>query len=145
MGDWLTRKGFGEYMRKVFWLLLFLTIGLLTACGVTEPDIDVTATYDFGSINKGEVAAAEIPVRNLGNGELTVVAVSTSCGCTTAVLSPMTIPPGGEAMLRVAYDSAVHEVDIDKIERYVFISSDDPDEADVQIKFTVFVQADSST
>ena len=132
-------------MRKVIWILLFLTIGLLTACGAAEPDIDVTATYDFGYINKGDVAAADVPVRNLGTGDLTVVAVSTSCGCTTAVLSPMTIPPGGEATLRVAYDSAVHEADMNKIERYVFISSDDPDEADVQIKFTVFVQENPST
>ncbi len=132
-------------MSKATWILLILTIGLLAACSTAEPDIDVSTTYDFGSINKGEVAAADLPVRNLGAGELTVVAVSTSCGCTTATLSPMIIPPGGEATLRVEYDSAVHDTDMDKIERYVFILSDDPDEADVQIKFTVFVRTDSST
>jgi hypothetical protein len=53
----------------------------------------------------------------------------------------MTVPPGGEARLRVEYDSAAHAEDLGLIERFVFISSDDPDEDDVQIKFTVVVEA----
>jgi hypothetical protein len=36
--------------------------------------------------------------------------------------------------------SAAHEQDLGLIERFIFISSDDPDEDDVQIKFTVMVE-----
>jgi hypothetical protein len=50
----------------------------------------------------------------------------------------------GEARLRVEYDSAAHENDLGRIERSVFISSDDPDEDDVQIRFTVLVEAKST-
>ena len=56
-------------------------------------------------------------------------------------LSPMIIPPGGEAGLHVEYDSGAHKQDIGLIERLVFISSDDPDEDDVRIRFIVTVEA----
>lgn len=122
-------------------VLLLLLAGLwLTGCTSPSPDIDVPPAFDWGSVVKGERARADIPVRNLGDRPLTVEAVSTSCGCTTAKLSSMTIPPGGEARLQVEYDSGIHETDLGLMERFVFIASDDPDEEDVRIKFTVVVK-----
>jgi hypothetical protein len=121
--------------------VLILGAWLLAACTPSAPDIDVAQTFDLGTVVKGSLAVANLPVLNLGNGPLTVAAVSTSCGCTKATLTPMTIPPGGEARLRVEYDSAAHEEDLGRVERFVFISSDDPDEDDVQIKFTVVVES----
>jgi hypothetical protein len=120
---------------------LILTGWLLAACTPSVPDIDVAASYDMGTVVKGEVAAAELPVQNLGDAPLVVAAVSTSCGCTKATLTPMTVAPGGQARLHIEYDSAAHEEDLGLIERFIFISSDDPDEDDVQIKFTVMVEA----
>lgn len=117
---------------------------LLAACAPRAPDIDVVQTLDLGTVMKGELAVADIPVRNLGAGPLRVASVSTSCGCTTAMLSPMTIPPGGEAVLHVEYDSAVHPEDMGAITRHIFIASDDPDEGDARIEFTVIVQTGSS-
>jgi len=114
---------------------------LVAACTPAAPDIDVVAVHDLGVVVKGDPAVADIPVRNLGSGPLVVYAVSTSCGCTTATLSSMTIPPAGEARLRVEYDSGLHDADLGLMERFVFISSNDPDEDDVQIKLTVFVKA----
>ena len=55
----------------------------LAACSESAPDIDVVDSYDMGTVVKGEFAVADLTVRNLGDGPLTVVAVSTSCGCTT--------------------------------------------------------------
>ncbi len=121
--------------------ILLVTGWLLAACSPPAPDIDVAATYDLGTVIKGELAVADLPVRNLGSVPLTVHAVSTSCGCTKASLTPMIIPPGGEARLHVEYDSGMHESDRGLIERSVYISSDDPDEDDVKITFTVIVEA----
>jgi hypothetical protein len=123
---------------------LILGAWLLAACAPGAPDIEVAVSVDLGRVIKGDLAVAKIPVKNLGDGPLTVAAVSTSCGCTKATLTPMTVPPGGAARLRVEYDSAAHAEDIGPIERFVFISSDDPDEDDVQIKFTVVVEASPS-
>ncbi len=124
-------------MRKT---VLILTVWLLAACAPGVPDVDVVSAYDMGTVVKGDLAVADIPVVNRGDGPLTVVAVSTSCGCTKATLTPMIIAPGAEARLRVVYDSGIHEEDQGLIKRSVFISSDDPDEDDVEIKFTVFVE-----
>jgi len=121
-------------------LALILAAGLLAACSRGAPDIDVAAAYDAGTVVKGSPAVADLAVRNLGDRPLTVAGVSTSCGCTKATLTLMVIPPGGEASLRVEYDSGAHEEDMGFIERFVFISSDDPDEDDVRIRFTVTVE-----
>ncbi len=114
---------------------------LLAACSPSVPDIDVATDLDMGTVTKGDMAVADMAVRNQGSGPLTVFAINTSCGCTKATLTPMIIPADGEAKLHVEYDSGLHELDFGQISRYVFIYSDDPDEEDVQIKFTVFVEA----
>lgn len=131
-------------MRLKAWAISSLAIGLLlAACVPKAPDIDAMETYDLGTAVKGEVAVADLPVRNLGDAPLKVEAIATSCGCTTAKLSSMTIPPGGEATLHVEYDSNAHEADLGEIERFVFISSNDPDESDKRIKFAVMVESQS--
>ena len=126
---------------KMLRIVLLLAAVALAGCSENAPDIDVVDSYDMGTVVKGELAAADLAVRNRGNGPLAVVAVSTSCGCTTATLTPLLIPAGGEGWLRIEYDSAAHESDLGRIDRSVFISSNDPDENDVQIRFTVFVLA----
>ena len=94
---------------------------VLTACLPRYPDIDGINYYDLGTVAKGELAIADLPVRNLGDSPLEVEAISTSCGCTTAQLSSMTIPAGGEATLHVEYESDAHEADMGNIERFIFI------------------------
>jgi hypothetical protein len=123
---------------------LIVTSLLLAACAPGAPDIDVVRTHDMGAVVKGELAVADLTVQNLGGAPLTVEAVSTSCGCTKATLTPMIIPPGGEARLHVEYDSDAHEIDLGPIKRSIYISSDDPDEDDVQIIFSVLVQPRAS-
>ena len=111
----------------------------LQACGAGLPDIDVATSLDLGTVVKGGEAVADVPVHNVGDGPLTVLAVSTSCGCTRATLTPSKIPAGGTGTLHIVYDSGAHEADRGLIERFVFVSSDDPDEDDVQIRFEVRV------
>lgn len=121
-----------------------LAAALLPACATEPPDIDVATELDLGSVAKGEKARAQIPIRNLGGSTLTVLGISTSCGCTKAVLSSPEIGPGNEAVLHIEYDSGAHAEDMGEIERYVFISSNDPDEDDVQLRFLVRVRQTGS-
>lgn len=121
--------------------ILIMAAWLLAACSSGGPDIEVVSAYDMGTVVKGDSAVAELTVRNLGDRPLIIKGVSTSCGCTKAAVTPTVIPPAGEARLRVEYDSGAHEQDLGLVERFVFISSDDPDENDVRIKFTVMVEA----
>ena len=125
-------------------LTLAATVWLLAAFSPATPDIDVVTEYDMGSVDKGQIAVADLPVRNVGGVPLTVRYVSTSCGCTKATLSSMTVPAGGEVILHVEYDSGAHPEDMGIIERSIFIASDDPDEDDVEIQVTVFVDGKPS-
>ena len=125
-------------MLRIAYLLAALA---LAGCGEAAPDIDVVDSHDMGTVVKGELALADLAVRNRGDGPLTVLGVSTSCGCTKATVTPMIIPAGGEGRLHIEYDSAAHESDLGRIDRSVFVSSNDPDEDDLQIRFTVFVRA----
>ncbi|WP_316980378.1 DUF1573 domain-containing protein [Shumkonia mesophila] len=126
-------------MARILSVVAVLTIGFLSACGGGAPDIDVVERHDMGSIQKGQAASANLIVRNTGKAPLDVQSVSTSCGCTTAVMEPKTIPAGGQGVLRVIYDSNAHAEDMGPIKRYVFVASNDPDEGDVRIEFAVDV------
>lgn len=128
----------------IFRIALLLTVLALAGCSDGAPDIDVAVNHDMGTVVKGELAVADLTVRNRGDGPLTVVGVSTSCGCTKATVTPLVIPAGGEGYLHIEYDSAAHESDLGRIDRSVFVSSDDPDEDDVQIRFTVLVLASAT-
>jgi hypothetical protein len=129
-------------MSMMFWKAGVFLIGLflLAGCAARAPKLEVVPIYDLGTVAKGDTAVAELPVRNGGGAPLLVEAVTTSCGCTQAGLSTMTIAPGAEAILRVAYDSGVHESDEGEMERYVFILSNDPAQPDMKIRFTARVE-----
>jgi len=121
-------------------LSLILLALLLAACAPQNPSISVATTYDFGTVVKGEIATAELPVSNNGSAPLIIEAISTSCGCTTATLSAMTINPGQEVVLSVAYDTAAHESDMGLMERTVFLMTNDQANGDVIIRFTALVE-----
>lgn len=121
-------------------LIFAIPLGIwLNTRTLSSPYIDVVSDYNLGKVVKGKVAIVDLPLRNMGNAPLQVEAISTSCGCTTAQLSSMTISPGGQANLHIEYNSNAHESDQGALERYVFISSNDPKERDFKIKLSVFV------
>jgi hypothetical protein len=84
-------------------------------------------TLDLGDMPNGEIAAREVAVRNDGDAPLVVSTITTSCGCTTAALEPMTIAPGGSGTLRITFDSGAHGPDLrGPLMREVMIVSNDP-------------------
>lgn len=125
------------------WLIggvMFLGVFAFAACGSGQPDIAVAATrHDFGPVKQGEVATAEIPLRNAGKSDLKIEAVSTSCGCTSAEVQPQIIPPGTEGRLLIRYDSGAHP-DSGPVQRHIYIASNDPDQAEVEVIITADVQ-----
>ncbi len=116
---------------------------LLQACAGKAPDIDLAQSQtDLGVIINGEVRTVEVSVQNLGNADLIIEAVTTSCGCTSAAITPEVISPGGAATLAVRYDSGVHGPDeIGSVMRQVFIASNDPSDPEVEFRFTAEVIA----
>jgi hypothetical protein len=92
---------------------------------------------DLGRVQNGEVREFEVVVANRGSNDLVIEAVSTSCGCTAARVSPTTLLPGEQGLLKVTFDSGAHGPDErGSVLRQVFIASNDPDQPEVEFRFT---------
>ena len=120
-------------------LITFILAGLfLAACAGGQPQINLeTTNFDFGNVVNGEVLSREIVVSNEGNEPVIAQSVSTTCGCTTATLEPMTIPAGGSANLLITFDSGAHGPELTgQVTRQIFITSNDPDQPEAMVEFT---------
>jgi len=61
--------------------------------------------HTFGEISEGEIVVCDFYYRNVGNANLIINAVESSCGCTAVSWSKKPLQPGGEAKLSVEFDS----------------------------------------
>jgi hypothetical protein len=141
-------------------IALFLIIGSLLAFTLTgnqgAPTISISPLiYSFGDISQQEVQTT-VEIQNDGESDLVVSGISTSCGCTSAVLrvggrvSPTfgmhnnpsgwseTLLPGQTALLDITYDATLHPDD-GPVLRIVYIRSNDPNtpEAEIELRANV--------
>jgi hypothetical protein len=92
---------------------------------------------DLGQVVNGEVRNFEVPLVNQGEGDLVIESVSTSCGCTSAQVIPTTLEAGGSGVLQITFDSGAHgPEELGPVMRQVFIASNDPDQPEVDFRFT---------
>ena len=103
--------------------------------GDKNPEIEVTpAFYDFGDIPYEKVER-NFSVKNGGGGVLEITRISTSCGCTKGTIDKELISSGETANLLVSIDPNLMEEDIEgKIERTVYIKSNDLDNPEIEIE-----------
>jgi hypothetical protein len=66
------------------------------------PQADVAQpSHDFGRVTEGDKLTHVFTLSNGGDAPLVVDKVTTSCGCTAAVIKEKTVPPGGQTEIRV--------------------------------------------
>jgi hypothetical protein len=148
-------------------ILSTLVIGIIAASIVVygfalhspdtaQPRIQVSpGSFDFGDIPP-EVAVTTFTVKNVGEGELVLLSIATSCMCTSAVFrfrgreSPIfgahgnpegwseRLMPGESGQLEVRYDPNVHP-DSGQVMRVVYVRSNDPVTPEVQLTITANV------
>ena len=106
-----------------------------------EPKIEITPSfYDFGDIPY-KLVEHTFSVKNTGKITLEITRISTSCGCTKGTIDKETINPGETANLLVTIDPNLMEEDIEgKIERIVYIKSNDPTQPEVEIQLTANIK-----
>ncbi len=61
--------------------------------------------YDFGVLIEGEKVSHVFKFKNIGNADLVITKVSTTCGCTVADYPEDPIPPGDEGKIEVVFNS----------------------------------------
>ncbi len=128
-------------------LITFILSGLLlAACTSGQPQINLeTTNFDFGDVVNGEILSRDILVSNKGTKPVIAKSVSTTCGCTTATLEPMTIPVGGSANLHITFDSGAHGPELTgEVTRQIFITSNDPELPEAMVEFTANIVAEKT-
>jgi hypothetical protein len=94
------------------------------------------ATFDFGKAVPNKTLEKEFSLRNFGSEDLVIENVSTTCGCTAALMDSKVIKPGGTTPLRVSLQTREYS---GKVERTILVRSNDPTTALLEIKVQVTV------
>jgi hypothetical protein len=121
------------------WIIVIIAVVglaiLLSACG-GRPQISITENnLNLGEVVNGEVVTHEITVQNVGQADLVIASVTTSCGCTQATLEPMTISPGKSGTLHIEFDSGAHGPELTGVLiRQIFVASNDPQQPEMVVE-----------
>ena len=129
----------------IFLLLLAGSL-VLVACG-GAPGLALEAVQlDLGDVPNGQIIQRELAVSNTGDAPLVVESISTSCGCTTASLTPEQLAPGESGTLQIEFDAGAHGTDLTgPLVRQIFINSNDPAQPEVTIELAVNVTSPVAT
>jgi hypothetical protein len=97
----------------------------------------VPEEHDFGSLSQGQKVVHEFTISNTGTEALEIRRISTSCGCTAALTSDRTVPPGGTTKLKVTLETRKYR---GVVERSVSVASNDPKRVHT-VRVKAFVEA----
>lgn len=133
-------------MRRFFYFAVMVVGFFLVACSSGKPSIIVeTTNLDLGNVINGEIVSRNLTLRNDGDADLVIDSIITSCTCTEASISPMTIAADQSGILHIEFDSGFHGPDLTgPLIRQVFINSNDPQKPELVIELNVAVEASNS-
>ncbi len=110
-------------------LLIFLVIPLPT---LAAPSLAVkNLEYDFGEVPQGNKVSYTFRFRNDGDELLEILSVSSSCGCTAALLSSRRIAPGDMGEVKAVFDSSRFR---GRVTKTITLKTNAPDHPQVYFK-----------
>ena len=98
------------------------------------------AAFDFGRVVPQRTLHRQFSIRNFGSADLDVEKVTTTCGCTAALLDHKVVKPGGSAALRVSFETRNYS---GKVTRSVLIKSNDPARPTLELKLEATVTSEA--
>jgi hypothetical protein len=101
---------------------------------VVEP-----AVFDFGKVVPERTLTKQFSIRNFGSADLTILGISHACGCTASLMDSKVVKPGGNANLRVTFETRNYA---GKVSRSVLVKSNDPERQTVELKLEATVTPD---
>lgn len=96
---------------------------------------------DLGTVIYGDVAKTTFDLTNNTKEIIKITKVTTSCGCTKAVVEKETLEAYGSTKVNVTFDPAVHKDDTDlgNLTRIIYIETDHPNFKKLQSSITAKV------
>lgn len=132
-------------MEKKFFLIAgIMVIIFLSGCSEVpqnqisqKPEIEIIPkNYDFRNVPNEKIEHI-FSVKNTGTGVLEITGISTSCGCTKGTIDKKLINSGETANLLVTIDTDLMKEKAEgKIERIVYVKSNDTDNPEIEIELT---------
>jgi hypothetical protein len=135
------------------WSLMLAFLMLATPAISAEPSHDESAekaagpkilvepeNYDFGRAPQNKLLKTTFKIKNLGNGDLLLEKPRTSCGCTAALAEDKVVKPGASTSLDVSLKTGGG---VGRVERSIYVLSNDPARPRVQLHVAVTVEADT--
>ncbi len=96
------------------------------------------AAFDFGNVRPEKRLLKELILRNVGDAELVIKKVSTTCNCTVAGSYLERLPPGASTTLRIAFTTPPVA---GRTQQTVTIETNDPERPKVEVKVSATVVA----
>ena len=113
-----------------FLILLFVSFFLTSGQPLfAGPKIQVTKKLSQGTIEEGKELTGSLRVKNIGDGELKILGVKPSCGCTTIKIPKRKLKAGESTIIPFVVDTRGK---IGKVEKTIKIYSTSPGPAHVE-------------
>lgn len=111
-------------MKRMIFISFLLVLTSSAAYSARSPRISfIEDTYDFGRVLQWKIVEHTFVFQNTGTADLIIKEVTTSCGCTAALLSDNVIRPGEKGEIKVSYDSQGRAI---RVTRKIKVVSNDP-------------------
>lgn len=94
--------------------------------------------YDFGEAPQGDSVIHIFKFKNTGDDTLLISKVRSTCGCTAALLSKDTIPPGGSGEIKAVFKTGRYHGPVSK---RIIVYSNDPSSHDKRLMINGTVYA----
>ena len=121
---------------------LLAAVAIIAAAGpaATAPSpaiIFASETCDLGSVVQGEQPVCDFAFTNVGSGELRILQVEPTCGCTTALLSSTLVRSGEHGTIRTVFDSENFSGEVHK---EIEVRTSDPGRPTITLRLTALVE-----
>ena len=146
---------------KIIFTLIILSVATLffNVAKADDSNLEITPPlYDWGTILQDKKAETNIELKNIGDADITIESITTSCMCTTAQFisqddqfSPEfgmhgnqswqgTLKTGETAKLHIVFDPITHNV-IGDAERSIYLNTNlSADPFEIKLKANVYVE-----
>lgn len=127
-------------MRKLYIAVLFYS--LVSFAQIIGPKVNLKETeFNFKEVIGGEIVNHDFVISNTGGDVLKISDVRASCGCTAAKPEKSELEPGESTVIKVSFNSSGR---YGAQTKFVYVTTNDPDNHQLQLKITGYVSEPKS-